>query len=74
MLDFAQKVVNIGSELFGYSGKVIYKTSADSAYLVDNPNRRCPNISKAREELDYNPSVSIDEGIKRSLLWYKEYQ
>ena len=38
-----------GRELFGYSGKVVHGHSAEADYLVDNPNRRCPVIDKARE-------------------------
>ena len=30
------------------------------------------NISKARRILDYEPKVTIVEGIKRSIQWYKE--
>jgi nucleoside-diphosphate-sugar epimerase len=44
--------------------------SSDKDYLVDNPNRRCPVITKARTEIGYNPSITIDEGLKRSLIWY----
>ena len=31
------------------------------------------NISKAYELLGYNPKVSIDEGIKKFIEWYREY-
>jgi nucleoside-diphosphate-sugar epimerase len=51
---------------------VIHEVSEDKDYLVDNPNRRCPVITKARTDLGYNPSISIDEGLKRSLIWYGE--
>jgi nucleoside-diphosphate-sugar epimerase len=44
--------------------------STDKDYLLDNPNRRCPIIEKARSELGYNPSVQLDDGLRRSLLWY----
>lgn len=70
----AEKVTAIARELFGYEGKVIRLQSEDQDYLVDNPNRRCPSIAKARAELGYNPSIGIDEGLTRSLLWYRENQ
>jgi dTDP-glucose 4,6-dehydratase/UDP-glucuronate decarboxylase len=72
MADFAGKLVAIAGELFGYRGKVVKQPSSDADYLVDNPNRRCPLIGKAREELGYNPSVSLEEGIRRSLIWYRD--
>ena len=72
MLSLAERVVELSQELFNYQGKVVRNQSADQNYLVDNPNRRCPVITKARTELGYNPSISIEEGLKRSLLWYQD--
>lgn len=72
--ELADKVSDIGRELFMYKGKVIYKTSDDKSYLTDNPNRRCPNIAKARSELGYEPRITLDEGLRRSLIWYRENQ
>ncbi len=72
IMTLAEKTVSLSRDLFGYKGKIVKKISDDQNYLVDNPNRRCPIITKARTELDYNPSISIDEGLKRSLIWYKD--
>lgn len=71
MIDLANKIVKLAGDLFNYSGKVVRQASNDQNYLVDNPNRRCPLIGKARNDLGYNPSISLDEGLKRSLLWYE---
>lgn len=68
--EIADKVAALGRELFGYTGKVIHQASADVNYLVDNPARRCPVITKARTQLGYQPSISLDDGLRRSLLWY----
>jgi nucleoside-diphosphate-sugar epimerase len=68
--DLAERAVKLGQELFGYSGKVVRKVSTDKDYLVDNPSRRCPVITKARTELGYDPQITIDEGLRRSLIWY----
>ncbi len=70
MLEAANKMAIIGAELFGYSGEVVRKESDEVDYLVDNPNRRCPVIKKARTHLGYAPSVSVDDGMRRSLIWY----
>jgi UDP-glucuronate decarboxylase len=70
MLELAQKLVALGSELFGYQGRVVRQESNDKDYLQDNPNRRCPIIEKARTELGYNPKILLDEGLRRTLLWY----
>ena len=68
----ADRVVAISRDLFGYKGRVVRRQSEDSNYLVDNPNRRCPSIAKARMELGYIPMIKVDEGLRRSLLWYRE--
>lgn len=68
--DLARLVVDHARDLFGYDGKVVLGRSAESDYLVDNPNRRCPVIRKAREELGFAPTVLPEEGVRRSLIWY----
>ena len=72
MSGLAERLTTIAKELFGYKGSVIRQGSQDASYLIDNPNRRCPVITKARAHLGYNPSTSLDEGLKRSLIWYNE--
>jgi UDP-glucuronate decarboxylase len=70
--ELAARMVHIAGELFGYRGEVVRRISSDPEYLTDNPGRRCPSIDKARSELDYHPEVSLDEGLRRTLLWYAE--
>jgi len=70
--ELAQMMTRFAKDLFGYTGKVVLQTSQDATYLVDNPNRRCPVIEKARAHLGYNPTVSVEEGLRRSLLWYSD--
>jgi dTDP-D-glucose 4,6-dehydratase len=36
-------------------------------------DRTAANISHAQKLIGYNPSVSIEEGIKRTVEWYKEH-
>ncbi len=40
-------------------------------YPIGDPTRRMPDISKARNELDYDPSVTLEEGLKNMLKWYQ---
>ncbi len=74
MKELAERVVDLARELFGYEGEVITQVSQDKAYLVDNPSRRCPVITKARNELGYEPSISIDDGLRRALTWYQVHR
>jgi nucleoside-diphosphate-sugar epimerase len=70
MAELAALVQRTARELFGYRGKVVLGKATEADYLVDNPNRRCPVIDKARGELGYAPKVPIEEGVRRSLIWY----
>ena len=38
-------------------------------YPADEPLRRCPDIRKARIQLDYRPVVDLDEGLRRFFSW-----
>jgi nucleoside-diphosphate-sugar epimerase len=69
--DLAARIVRLSKDLFGYKGRVVRQISSDKAYLVDNPSRRCPSLAKARSELGYAPAISLDEGLRRSLIWYR---
>ncbi|MEK7509224.1 MAG: NAD-dependent epimerase/dehydratase family protein [Patescibacteria group bacterium] len=40
-------------------------------YPVGDPSRRLPDITKARTELGYEPDVTLEEGLKRMLAWYR---
>ena len=72
MADLAAKTAALGGELFGYQGKVVTQASKDKDYLIDNPNRRCPVLEKARAHLGYTPKVALEEGLRRTLVWYGE--
>ncbi len=69
MLELARLVV-------GASGKpleVEYQKSDDPKYLTDNPVRRCPDISKARRLLNYEPTVALAEGLRRTYEYYLDH-
>lgn len=39
------------------------------SYPADEPNRRCPDIKKARLQLGFEPNVDLADGLKRFLTW-----
>lgn len=51
--------------------KIIYKKSQEKEYLIDNPQRRCPDLTKIKAKLKYSISYSLREGLKRTILWHK---
>ena len=72
VLDFANIFIKQAESLFNFSPKVIFRVSKDNDYLVDNPNRRCPNITKAKKLLGYNPTIEPYEGVRRYLIFLSE--
>lgn len=70
--ELAEIYTKAGNEIFGYTGKVNYAVSGDGHYLTDNPQRRCPDITKARRILGYNPGIAVEEGVARFLRYIKE--
>ena len=62
ILQFAQiikKKINSTSE-------IIHKSAA-----TDDPQKRKPDISKARKELNWQPRVALDVGLERTIKYFK---
>ncbi len=38
----------------------------------DDPVRRCPDIGRARELLDWEPQVAIEDGLAATIAWYRD--
>ncbi len=66
MKELASKIV----ALTGCNAQVEFAVSHDKNYLKDNPNRRCPNIDKARLLLGYSPKISLEEGLFNTYKYY----
>jgi len=43
-----------------------------TTYPADEPNRRCPDITRISENLDFKPRVNIEEGLARFFRWTKD--
>jgi dTDP-glucose 4,6-dehydratase len=39
---------------------------------VDDPEVRCPDITLARQALGWSPTISLDEGLSRTVAWARE--
>ncbi len=42
-------------------------------YPSDEPMRRCPDIRKAKLQLDYHPNIDLETGLSRFLLWSDQH-
>jgi len=61
--DFAEEI----KQLTGTTQKVIYKDLP-----LDDPKQRQPDITKAREILNWEPKIGRAEGLKRTYAYFKE--
>lgn len=50
---------------------VEFRVSDDPHYLTDNPQRRCPDLAKARG-LGFDPRIQAAEGFRRTLDYYRQ--
>ena len=55
---------------------VLEKTGSKSRIVSrplpsDDPRQRCPDISLARERLDWEPRISLDEGLDRTIPYFR---
>ena len=67
MIDLVQKIKKVLKEDIPHE-IIDYPES----YPSDEPNRRCPDIQKAEEQINYKPEIDLDEGLKRFLQWTNE--
>jgi dTDP-glucose 4,6-dehydratase/UDP-glucuronate decarboxylase len=63
ILELAETLADVA----GGSITVEHATHDDPHYLTDNPNRRCPDLTRSREVLRYAPRVDLRTGLERTL-------
>jgi nucleoside-diphosphate-sugar epimerase len=54
--------------LMGYSGAY-----EEAGTYPGSVSRRCPDITKAGKELGYQPKVSLDDGLRETIAWYRSF-
>ena len=62
MLDLVQAV----ARACGREATVTYQPIRN-----DDPKQRCPDITRARELLNWSPAVSLQEGLQRTVSWFQ---
>ena len=74
------EVINIGSDketrIIDLANMIITLTGSKSKirYLPprpDDPPRRAADISKAKRLLNWEPKISLEEGLKKTIEWFK---
>lgn len=51
---------------------IVHRQPEVCAYVRDDPDRRCPDISKLCALTGFRPQYSLQAGLKRTLAWYSE--
>ena len=64
ILDLAQKVISLTNS----SSELSYKTLP-----MDDPKQRQPDISLAKKVLNWEPTINLKEGLKKTIPWYINY-
>jgi len=62
ILELAEKVI----KLTGSKSKIIYKPLPS-----DDPMMRKPDITLAKKELDWSPNIKLDEGLEKTIEFFK---
>ena len=65
------RVVTFCGELAGRLTGKVTALNNDKYNIMRQRNWRC-DITPARRELGFEPRVQLDEGVRRSIRWYKE--
>jgi UDP-glucuronate decarboxylase len=63
MLELAQAVI----QAIGSKSKVVHRPLPK-----DDPKKRCPDITRARTWLGWEPKVSLAEGLRKTIPWYQK--
>jgi dTDP-glucose 4,6-dehydratase len=63
IVEFAARI----NKLTGNDGGIVYYPRP-----VDDPNRRCPDITHARQLLGWEPRVELAEGLDRTIEYFKK--
>ena len=63
ILEFAERI----RKHFDHAPPIVFEPLPQ-----DDPKRRCPDITKARRILKWEPQVGLEEGLKLTLAYFKE--
>ena len=63
ILEFAERIV----KLTGANVPIVFKPLPQ-----DDPKQRCPDITKARRVLNWEPKVNLEEGLRLTLEYFRQ--
>ncbi|UCB56912.1 MAG: SDR family oxidoreductase [Candidatus Omnitrophota bacterium] len=80
MLSRLNEPVNLGNPgeitILALAEKIIKLTQSKSKIIhntlpKDDPKLRCPNITKAKQYLNWAPQINLEEGLMKTIEWFR---
>ena len=65
------RIITFCGEYIGHMTGKVTALNNDKYNIMKQRNWRC-DINPARQELGYEPQVKLEEGVRRSIAWYKK--
>ncbi|MFH1728029.1 MAG: UDP-glucuronic acid decarboxylase family protein [Pseudomonadota bacterium] len=59
-------LANLVIEITKSSSKIVYKELP-----LDDPKQRCPNISRAKNILNWEPTIELEKGLEATIAYFK---
>ena len=61
------KLAEMVLKLCGSKSKVVFTQA-----MEDDPQQRCPDLAQAKDKLGWEPQVSVEDGLKKTIEWFKQ--
>lgn len=77
------EVINLGNDkeftILELAEIVIEMTNSNSEITfhplpIDDPQRRSPDLTKAKELLDWEPTTPLQEGLRKTIAWFEQQE
>jgi nucleoside-diphosphate-sugar epimerase len=59
-------LANLVKKIANSKSKIVFRPLPE-----DDPKKRNPDISKARKKLGWKPKIDLENGLKKTIEWYK---
>jgi len=61
------QLAGIVKQIVGSRSQIVFESLPP-----DDPERRCPDISKAAQVLEWSPQVALEKGLPRTIDWFRK--
>ena len=61
------KLAEMVLKICGSKSKVVFTQA-----MEDDPQQRCPDLAQAKDKLGWEPQVSVEDGLKKTIEWFKQ--